>query len=82
MRRIEQPLQGNCPCPACRKHSRAYLHHLFRTDEMLGPMLLTWHNVKFYQSFMADLRDAIRQSRLALHAAALRHAWGQNDRVE
>ncbi len=54
------PLEPGCPCPACTRHSRAYLHHLFRAGEMLGPMLLTWHNLSHYARLMAGLRDAIR----------------------
>jgi queuine tRNA-ribosyltransferase len=74
-----QPLQQGCACPACRKHSRAYLHHLFRADEMLGPMLLTWHNIQYYQDLMAGLRAAILDGRLPAHAASLRAAWTQHD---
>ncbi len=54
-----RPVEEGCPCPACRKHSRAYLHHLFKAKEMLGPILLTWHNLNYYQRLMADLRKAI-----------------------
>ena len=64
-----------CPCPACTKHSRAYLHHLFRCDEMLGPILLTWHNLTYYQSLMGGLRDAIQQGSLNAHADRVRHGW-------
>jgi queuine tRNA-ribosyltransferase len=71
------PLDPACACPACMRHSRAYLHHLFRAGEMLGPMLLTWHNLCYYQDLMRDLRRAIRERRLATHAAALRAAWAQ-----
>ncbi|NDG04573.1 MAG: tRNA guanosine(34) transglycosylase Tgt, partial [Alphaproteobacteria bacterium] len=53
-----RPLQDDCACPACG-HSRAYLHHLFRQEEMLGPMLLTWHNVHYYQTLMTQMRHAI-----------------------
>ena len=53
------PLDPACGCPACGKHSRAYLHHLFKAEEMLGPMLLTWHNVQYYQDLMRGLRRAI-----------------------
>jgi queuine tRNA-ribosyltransferase len=69
------PLDPACPCPACTRHSRAYLHHLFRCSEILGPMLLTWHNVQYYQDLMAGLRTAIREGRLFAHAADLREAW-------
>lgn len=52
-------LEAGCPCRACSHYSRAYLHHLFKADEMLGPMLLTEHNLTFYQRLMQMLRDAI-----------------------
>ncbi|MEE8516670.1 MAG: tRNA guanosine(34) transglycosylase Tgt [Alphaproteobacteria bacterium] len=54
-----RPLDGACACPACKGYSRAYLHHLHKAGEMLGGMLLSWHNVQFYQDLMADLRGAI-----------------------
>lgn len=63
------PLQEGCPCPACTKYTRAYLNHLFKADEMLGPMLLTWHNLTFYQQLMQGLRDAINEQRLDEFAA-------------
>lgn len=54
-----RPLDAECRCPACVRFSRAYLHHLFRAEEMLAGMLLTAHNVTFYQDLMAGLRAAI-----------------------
>ena len=69
------PLEPGCACLACTRHSRAYLHHLFRAEEMLGPMLLTWHNLEYYQSLMRGIRAAILQQRLESHAEALRRAW-------
>jgi len=53
------PLEPGCPCPTCRRFSRAYVRHLFTVGEMLGPMLLTVHNLWFFQRFMARLRDLI-----------------------
>ena len=73
------PVEPGCPCPACVRHSRAYLHHLFRSDEMLGPMLLTWHNLTYYQSLLRDIRAAIGERRLEAHAAALRARWADGD---
>jgi queuine tRNA-ribosyltransferase len=64
-----RPLEEGCPCPACRDHSRAYLHHLIRSEEILGPMLLTWHNIQAYQTLMAGLRAAIGAGRVADFAA-------------
>jgi len=69
------PLDPACGCPTCSHHSRAYLHHLFRASEMLGPMLLTWHNLSYYQALMRGLRTAISAGRLAGHAAELRAGW-------
>jgi queuine tRNA-ribosyltransferase len=63
------PLDPACACPACRAHSRAYLHHLVKAKEILGAMLLTWHNLHHYQALMAGLRAAIAERRLAAHAA-------------
>ena len=68
-------LDPQCACPLCTKHSVAYLHHLFRCDEMLGPMLLTWHNIQYYQDLMAGIRAAIATGTLAGHAAAVRAGW-------
>jgi queuine tRNA-ribosyltransferase len=54
-----RPIDEQCGCPACRDHSRAYLHHLIRSEEILGAMLLTWHNLHYYQDVMRGLRGAI-----------------------
>ena len=55
-----RPLDENCTCPACRSYSRAYLHHVFRAGEIISAMLLTWHNLHYYQELMEDMRAAIR----------------------
>jgi queuine tRNA-ribosyltransferase len=55
------PIDPDCSCPACRDHARAYLHHLVRSKEILGSMLLTAHNLHFYQRLMAAMREAIAQ---------------------
>ena len=73
------PLDPDCDCPACTRHSRAYLHHLFKAEEILGPMLLTWHNVSYYQSLMRGLRVAIVQRRLDAHASAIRAGWTREE---
>jgi queuine tRNA-ribosyltransferase len=65
-----RPLDEACACPACRDYSRAYLHHLWRSQEILGTMLLTWHNLHYYQQLMAGLRLAIERGGLAAFAAA------------
>ena len=73
------PVDPACPCPACSRHSRAYIHHLFKAGEMLGPMLLTGHNLAYYQSLMRGLRAAILDGRLDEHAAAVRAGWAAGD---
>jgi len=64
-----RPLSEDCACPACRNYARAYLHHLIRSEEILGPMLLTWHNIQFYQDTMRGLRAAIAEGRVQDFAA-------------
>jgi queuine tRNA-ribosyltransferase len=58
-----RPLDEACRCPACRQFSRAYLHHLAKSEEILGVMLLTWHNLTYYQDLMQDMRQAIGEGR-------------------
>jgi queuine tRNA-ribosyltransferase len=60
-----RPLDPDCTCPACRGYSRAYLHHVNKAGEIIAAMLLTWHNLHYYQQLMAGLRDAIGTGRLA-----------------
>ncbi|MDO5613965.1 MAG: tRNA guanosine(34) transglycosylase Tgt [Paracoccus sp. (in: a-proteobacteria)] len=60
-----RPLDESCTCPACRSYSRAYLHHVFRAGEMISGMLLTWHNLHYFQELMQGLRDAIAAGRTA-----------------
>jgi queuine tRNA-ribosyltransferase len=57
------PLDPECDCPVCLRFSRAYLRHLFLANEMLGPILASWHNLAFYQRLLRDLRSAIRAGR-------------------
>ena len=73
------PLDPACACTACARHGRAYLHHLFRAGEMLGPMLLTQHNITYYQDLMRGLRDAICRGDMSAHVASLRGAWAAGD---
>ena len=54
-----RPLDEACSCPACRNYSRAYLHHVFRSQEIISSMLLTWHNLHYFQEIMQQMRDAI-----------------------
>ena len=54
-----RPLDGDCACPTCQNYSRAYLHHVYRAQEMISGMLLTWHNLHYYQELMQSMRTAI-----------------------
>ena len=54
-----RPIDEGCHCPACSKYSRAYLHHVFRANEMISGMLLTWHNLRYFQDIMDGMRTAI-----------------------
>ncbi|MEI8393280.1 MAG: tRNA guanosine(34) transglycosylase Tgt [Rhodospirillaceae bacterium] len=74
-----RPLEEGCSCPACRSYSRAYLHHLFRAQEMLGPMLLTAHNLTHFQELTAGLRAAITERRLDAYTAAFEAEQASGD---
>ncbi len=74
--RDERPLDERCACPVCRQFSRAYIRHLFLANEMLGPILLSWHNLAYYQQLLADLRQAIRENRAAEFRAVQLAGWG------
>lgn len=69
------PLDPECGCPTCATWSRAYLHHLVRAGEILGAMLMTEHNIFFYETLMADLRSAIAEQRLKAFADAFRSRY-------
>ena len=74
-----RPLDEACSCPACRNYSRAYLHHVFRAQEMISGMLLTWHNLHYYQELMQGLRDAIAAGQLAQFVASFHAQRAQGD---
>ena len=59
-----RPLEAGCDCPLCSHYSRAYIHHLQKCNEILAVMLLTWHNVRYYERLMQGLRKAIEDDRL------------------
>jgi len=65
-----EPIEIDCPCPACTQFSRAYVHHLVKSGEILGAMLMTQHNLWFYQQLMQSLRDAIAGQQLGQRAQA------------
>lgn len=73
--RDERPLDESCPCLACR-HSRAYLRHLFIADEMLGPILLTHHNLTYYQQLLAGARQAIEANQFSDFFRQRMAGWG------
>jgi queuine tRNA-ribosyltransferase len=70
----DRPLEESCPCIACR-HSRGYIRHLFISHEMLGPILLTAHNLSYYQRLLRDARDAIAENRFLAFYEAKRAVW-------
>ncbi|MEZ5752324.1 MAG: tRNA guanosine(34) transglycosylase Tgt [Paracoccaceae bacterium] len=74
-----RPLDAACTCPACRNYSRAYLHHVVKADEIIGSMLLTWHNLHYYQELMQGLRDAIAGQRLSGFVAEFHAQRAQGD---
>ena len=74
-----RPLDETCGCPACRGYSRAYLHHVVRAGEMIAGMLLTWHNLHYYQELMAGLRAAIAEARFAAFEAGFHALRAEGD---
>ena len=74
-----RPLDENCSCPACQNYSRAYLHHVFRSQEIISSMLLTWHNLKYYQDIMAGMREAIAAGRFTQWQADFHAGREQGD---
>ncbi len=80
-RHAEDPrsLDPDCACPACTQYSRAYLHHVFKSQEIISSMLLTWHNLHYYQELMQGLRDAIASGTLQEFAAAFKAKRAEGD---
>jgi queuine tRNA-ribosyltransferase len=74
-----RPLDPDCACPSCCGYSRAYLHHVNKAGEIISSMLLTWHNLHYYQELMAGLRDAIGAGTLAEFTAAFRAGQAEGD---
>ncbi len=75
----DRPIEEACSCPACTQYSRAYVHHLIKSGEILGSMLLTWHNLQFYQDLMANLREAIGEGQLTQYANSFRETYRMGD---
>ena len=74
-----RPLDEESDCPAARDYSRAYLHHLIRSNESLGGMLLTWNNLHYYQQLVQGMRDAIDAKRFKAHALETQETWKRGD---
>ena len=74
-----RPLDARSDCPATSQYSRAYLHHLHRCGEYLGAMLLSWHNLAFYQELMAAMRAAIEEGRFEDFRAAFKEQQAGGD---
>lgn len=74
-----RPLDEGCRCPACSNYSRAYLHHVFRSQEMISGMLLTWHNLTYFQDIMQGMRDAIEAGTFAAWEADFHAGRAQGD---
>ncbi|MGB0411913.1 MAG: tRNA guanosine(34) transglycosylase Tgt [Pikeienuella sp.] len=75
----QRPLDPDCTCPTCRNYSRAYLHHVFKAKEIISSMLLTWHNLHYYQELMQGIRDAIEAGTFADFAAAFAEGEARGD---
>jgi len=76
--RDDRPLEQDCPCPACRR-SRGYIRHLFISGEMLGPILLSIHNLTYYQRLMSQSRAAIEQDRFAAFRREKLRGWSAGE---
>ena len=74
-----RPLDEGCQCPACQGYSRAYLHHVVKADEIIASMLLTWHNLQYYQDLMAGMREAIAGARFAAWEAEFHRQRAEGD---
>ena len=74
-----RPLDENCTCPACRNYSRGYLHHVFRAGEIISSMLLTWHNLHYYQELMEGMRGAIEAGQFAQFEAGFHAVRAEGD---
>ncbi len=74
-----RPLEEGCDCPLCTNYSRAYIHHLQKANEILAVMLLTWHNIRYYQRLMQELRSAIENHSLQECAKKMMSDWQKGD---
>jgi queuine tRNA-ribosyltransferase len=74
-----RPIDEDCTCPCCQGYSRAYLHHVFKAEEIISSMLLTWHNLHYFQELMQGLRGAIAAGDLAGFVAQFHAQRAQGD---
>ena len=74
-----RPMDEEHPCPALSQYSRAYIHHLMRSGELLGMMLLSWANIAYYQSLMQGMRDAIEQGRFEEFRVSTKEQWQRGE---
>lgn len=77
-----QPLDPECECPVCRRFSRAYIRHLFMAKEMLGPILLSWHNIAYYQQMLKQLRQAICEGQVTQFREAHLRGWKADPAID
>lgn len=74
-----RPLDETCTCPACRDFSRAYINHLVKANEILGAVLLTWHNLDYYQTLMAGMREAIAEQKFDKFAKSFYAQYNESE---
>jgi len=74
-----RPLDEESVCPASRDYTRAYLHHLIRSQETLGAMLLSWNNLAYYQALMGDIREAVTAVNFEERSREIREVWRRGD---
>ena len=78
-RQDPRPLDEDCQCPTCRRYCRGYLHHVVRSREIISSMLLTWHNLHYYQTLMSGIRAAIESGTIAEYSAGFHRDWNSGD---
>lgn len=72
-------MEAECDCPLCKNYSRAYIHHLQKCNEILAVMLLTWHNIRYYQRLMQGIRRALAEDKLQEFAAGFYQRQAEGD---
>ncbi len=75
----DRPIDSECSCPVCTRHSRAYIRHLFQAREILGSVLATTHNLHFYQELMAGIRAALEEGTFVPHAESVTARWQEGE---